>query len=103
MDLLHTRKHFGFIGLGLIGGSVARCIRNEIPDAQISAYNYYETKKHPRLEKALADGVSAQTIITGGWVEKLIKIKYDIPNDKPEMFKEYLDEMSEWFSNAEVK
>lgn len=57
MDLLHTRKHFGFIGLGLIGGSVARCIRNEIPDAQISAYNYYETKKHPRLEKALADGV----------------------------------------------
>lgn len=24
MDLLHSRSHFGFIGLGLIGGSVAR-------------------------------------------------------------------------------
>lgn len=58
---------------------------------------------YQQAKKALADGVSAQTIITGGWVEKLIKIKYDIPNDKPEMFKEYLDEMSEWFSNAEVK
>lgn len=57
MDLLNTRKHFGFIGLGLIGGSVARCIRNKLPDARISAYNYYETKKHPRLEMALADGV----------------------------------------------
>ena len=57
MDLLHSRSHFGFIGLGLIGGSVARCIRRELPDARISAYNYYETKKHPRLEKALADGV----------------------------------------------
>ena len=30
MDLLHSRSHFGFIGLGLIGGSVARCIENEI-------------------------------------------------------------------------
>ena len=58
---------------------------------------------YQQAKKALADGVSAQAIITGGWVEKLIKIKYDIPNDKPEMFKEYLDEMSEWFSNAEVK
>lgn len=51
MDLLHSRSHFGFIGLGLIGGSVARCIRRELPDARISAYNYYETKKHPRLER----------------------------------------------------
>lgn len=57
MDLLDTKKHFGFIGLGLIGGSVARCIRQELPKARISAYNYYETKKHPRLEMALSDGV----------------------------------------------
>ena len=57
MDLFDTTKHFGFIGLGLIGGSVARCIRNELPDARISAYNYYEPKKHPRLEMALSDGV----------------------------------------------
>ncbi|RHU97313.1 hypothetical protein DXC08_04215 [Clostridium sp. OM07-9AC] len=58
MDLLDSKKHFGFIGLGLIGGSVARCIRQELPKARISAYNYYETKKHPRLEMALSDGVS---------------------------------------------
>ena len=57
MDLLDSKKHFGFIGLGLIGGSVARCIRQELPKARISAYNYYETKKHPRLEMALSDGV----------------------------------------------
>ena len=39
MDLLDSKKHFGFIGLGLIGGSVARCIRQELLKARISAYN----------------------------------------------------------------
>lgn len=57
MDISNTRNHFGFIGFGLIGGSIAHCIRNLLPNADVMAYNYYETKKHPRLEKALADGV----------------------------------------------
>lgn len=57
MDILNTRNHFGFIGFGLIGGSIAHCIRNLFPDADMIAYNYYETKRHPRLEQALDDGV----------------------------------------------
>lgn len=48
---------FGFIGFGLIGGSVARAIRELYPDAEIMAYNYYKTRPHPRLNQALADGV----------------------------------------------
>jgi prephenate dehydrogenase len=31
-----------------------------MPDAKIMAYNYYETKKHPKLEMALADGVVSE-------------------------------------------
>lgn len=57
MNTLSNRNIFGFIGLGLIGGSVARCIRDRMPGAEIIAYNYYETRRHPRLEAALADGV----------------------------------------------
>ncbi|MBR1740823.1 MAG: prephenate dehydrogenase/arogenate dehydrogenase family protein [Lachnospiraceae bacterium] len=51
-----TRTRFGFIGFGLIGGSIARALRILFPDAQIFAYNYYQTKKHPTLEKAKEDG-----------------------------------------------
>ena len=29
----------GFIGLGLIGGSIAKAIRNNIPEAQLIAYD----------------------------------------------------------------
>lgn len=54
--LLHLSK-FGFIGFGLIGGSVARAIRELYPDAEIMAYNYYKTRPHPHLNQALADGV----------------------------------------------
>lgn len=32
----------GFIGLGLIGGSIAKAIRNSVPDAHISAYDVNE-------------------------------------------------------------
>lgn len=40
-------------------------------------------------EQALANGVTVKSIIGTGLFEKLIKMKYDIPNDKPEMFDEY--------------
>lgn len=57
MAFSNTRTHFGFIGFGLIGGSIAHCIRKLWPDADIMAYNYYETKAHPNLEQAAADGI----------------------------------------------
>lgn len=57
MDSLPQFTKFGFIGFGLIGGSVAHAIRELYPDAEIMAYNYYLTRPHPRLNQALADGV----------------------------------------------
>lgn len=45
--------HFGFIGLGLIGGSIARAIRVYWPEARITAYN----PSRDTLEEAIADGV----------------------------------------------
>lgn len=59
-----SRTHFGFIGLGLIGGSIAHSIRNIWPEADIMAYNYYETSRHPKLEQALSDGVLSQISTT---------------------------------------
>ena len=44
---------FGFIGLGLIGGSVAKAIRQYWPDAEIVAYN----PSADSLQEAMADGV----------------------------------------------
>lgn len=49
-------------------------------------------------KKALSQGVSVEKIIQCGWIEKLIKIKYDIPNDRPEMFKEYEQSMEQDFA-----
>ena len=34
---------FGFIGLGLIGGSIARAIRDAVPDARLIAYDIHES------------------------------------------------------------
>lgn len=48
---------FGFIGFGLIGGSIAHALRELYPSSRITAYNYHITKKHPRLEAALTDGI----------------------------------------------
>ena len=45
--------HFGFIGLGLIGGSIAKAIRQYWPDADIVAYN----PSRDTLTEALKDGV----------------------------------------------
>lgn len=63
MDTTLELKHFGFIGFGLIGGSVAHAIRELYPEAEIMAYNYYETRPHPRLNMALADGVLSRVTI----------------------------------------
>ena len=39
--------------------------------------------------KHFHEGVNVDKIIGCGWIEKLIKVKYDIPNDKIELFDEY--------------
>lgn len=56
---------FGFIGLGLIGGSIARGIRRKRPDVTIMAY----MRTRARLEMAKADGIV--DIILDGIDEKL--------------------------------
>ena len=44
---------FGFVGLGLIGGSIAKAIRSYWPMAEIIAYN----PSHDTLDEAIHDGV----------------------------------------------
>lgn len=53
-----TGNTFGFIGLGLIGGSIARAVRKYIPDARILAYT-----PHPEtVQEAIADGVADEYV-----------------------------------------
>ena len=47
----------GFIGFGLIGGSIARCLRNIYPDCTLIAYNYHAPNSSAPLEAAKSDGV----------------------------------------------
>ena len=49
----NTRNTFGFVGLGLIGGSIARAIRKYMPGARILAFT-----PHPEtVQEAVDDGV----------------------------------------------
>ena len=47
-------KHFGIIGIGLIGGSIAKTLRKFYPDCTITVYNRGEDAR----EMALADGTA---------------------------------------------
>ncbi|HAE43984.1 MAG TPA: prephenate dehydrogenase/arogenate dehydrogenase family protein [Lachnospiraceae bacterium] len=47
-----TFENIGFIGLGLIGGSVAKALRRVYPDLTITAYN----RNHEVLDMAVRDG-----------------------------------------------
>ena len=51
-----ARLHIGFIGLGLIGGSIARALRENISEIYMTAYDINGTA----LDKALQDGVIDQ-------------------------------------------
>ncbi len=55
-------KTFGFIGLGLIGGSIARAIRERIPDASIFVVDI----NRETLAAAIADGVANEAYETLG-------------------------------------
>lgn len=50
-------KTIGFIGFGLIGGDIARCIRKNAEDTRIIAYNNRYPQVKPGLAMALEDGV----------------------------------------------
>ena len=41
--------HIGFIGLGLIGGSIAKSLKGVHPDYIITAYNRYYPDDNPSL------------------------------------------------------
>ena len=51
------RKHYGFIGLGLIGGSLARCLKKYNPQARISAYTRSEKTTTTALDLGIIDDV----------------------------------------------
>ena len=46
-----------------------------------SIINLFEKSK-----KAVSAGISTAALLKTGLFERVIKIKYDIPNDKPELF-----------------
>ena len=54
---LITNQTIGFIGFGLIGGSIAKVLRENHKDIRLLAYNYYGDKPNPSLEMAVSDGV----------------------------------------------
>lgn len=56
MNQLKTRSCFGFIGFGLIGGSIAHALRILYPSSEILAYNYYGNRPHEKLELAKKEG-----------------------------------------------
>lgn len=49
---------------------------------------------HQSLD-ALKNGVMLSDILALGLFDKAVKMKYDIPNDKLEMFDDYLKEIEE--------
>lgn len=51
-------KTFGFIGLGLIGGSIARAIRENIADAHIIAYDINEESLSLAVKEGVADEIT---------------------------------------------
>lgn len=53
---------------------------------------------YEKAKEALSHKVLVSDIVATGWFEKLIKVKYDIPNDKPQMFDEYETEMQSDFA-----
>ena len=46
-------------------------------------------------KRKIAEGRPVSQIVKSGIMEKVIKIKYEIPNDKPELFDNYITEITE--------
>ncbi len=54
-------------------------------------------------QSALECGASMSEIMQSGLIEKVIKMKYDIPNDKPEMFSKYQEEIYSAFEKIKAE
>ena len=59
-------------------------------------------KLHNKAKALVIKGVTMSTILETGMFDKVIKMKYDIPNDKPEMFEEYEKEIEDAFTKLEA-
>ena len=55
-------------------------------------------KLYKKSLEAISGGKTFRTITETGLFDKLVKMKYDIPNDKPQMFAEYEQEIEEALS-----
>lgn len=58
---------------------------------------------YSEAKKVVSEGKPVSRIIKTGIMEKVIRMKYDIPNDKPEMFDAYFDEITEVLSGVTVE
>ena len=58
MDGLKDGLKIGFIGFGLIGGSIAKALRASLPDVRIIVYDVNKAT----LEQALREGVANQAV-----------------------------------------
>lgn len=54
---------------------------------------------HKKAKQLVSASVPISGIIESGLFDKLVKMKYDIPNDKPELFDDYIQEIDETLSN----
>ena len=52
-------NNFGFIGFGLIGGSIAHALKEIYPSSNIIAYNYYKIKTHKKHRKYLKNNIES--------------------------------------------
>ena len=56
-----------------------------------------------KANEAAGRGIPVSRIRETGWFERLIKMKYDIPNDKPEMFDEFSSELTAQLDGLEAQ
>ena len=54
MGIKTNDSTIGFLGLGLIGGSIARAIRSRHPETHIMVYT---RRKNPALEEGMREGI----------------------------------------------
>lgn len=54
---------FGFIGLGLIGGSIARAIRQNLPQSQIIAYDINADTLREASQCGVANTVTTKSML----------------------------------------